>query len=99
MILLYIPCSSMQEAEKISNSLLDEKLIACANIVESKSIYNWKGKRENSKEFLIFAKTSEEKSKKAESRVKELHSYEIPCIVKFQIEANSEYKKWVGSEI
>ncbi|MAG17861.1 MAG: divalent-cation tolerance protein CutA [Candidatus Diapherotrites archaeon] len=99
MILLYITSSSKEEAEKISNTLLDEKLIACANIIESKSIYNWKGKRENSKEFIIFAKTSEEKINAAEKKVKELHSYEIPCIIKFPINANSEYSEWINSEL
>jgi len=91
MILLYITSSSKEEAEKISNNLLDEKLIACANIIESKSVFNWKGKRENSKEFIIFAKTSEEKSSDAEKRIKELHSYEVPCIIRVLVSANNEY--------
>ncbi len=95
---LYIPCPSLREAAKISQALLEGRLIACANIVESSSIYNWKGKRENAKEHIIFAKTTPKKAKKAERLAKRLHSYEIPAILSFRAGANSEYVKWVATE-
>ncbi|MCR4335041.1 MAG: divalent-cation tolerance protein CutA [archaeon] len=98
MILLYIASASKKEAEKISNTLLDEKLISCANIIESKSIYNWKGKRENSKEFIIFAKTSEKKARAVENQVKKISSYEIPCIIQVSARVNKEYLSWINGE-
>ena len=99
MMLLYITASGAKEAEKISRALLDEKLIACADFFESNSIYNWKGKRVKGKEFVIFAKTTEAKAAQAEKKVKEIHSYEIPCIIKIPVKANKEYEEWVEKEV
>ena len=96
--LLYIPCPSLKEAHAISSALLDSRLIACANIVESRSIYNWKGRREKGREFIIFAKTTPKKAQKAQKMVKKLHSYEIPCVLRFSVQANTGYAKWVASE-
>lgn len=99
MIILYITASSLKEAAKISNALLDKKLIACANILKSDSIYRWKGKKVNEKEFIIHAKTTEKQFSKAEKLIKKIHAYEIPCIIKIPVKSNSEYLKWVRGEL
>ncbi len=98
MILLYVPCPSLAKARKISKALLAAGLIACANIVKSESLYNWKGKRKEAVEFIIFAKTTQKRAKEAQKAVKSLHSYEIPCILAIKAGANDEYARWVGSE-
>ena len=99
MILLYVTASSLKEARKISNALLDKKLIACANILKSDSIYRWKGKKVDEKEFIIHAKTTEKQFSEAEKLIKKIHSYEIPCIIKIPIKGNSVYLKWVRGEL
>ena len=99
MIILYVTASSLKEARKISNALLDKKLIACANILKSDSIFHWKGKRIDEKEFIIHAKTTEKQFSKAEKLIKKIHSYEIPCIIKIPVKSNTEYLKWVRREL
>jgi len=100
MILLYFTTSSKKEAEKISNSLLKKKLIACANIHESTSIYNWKGKKVQEKESIVFCKTSAKKASAAEKEIARIHSYEVPCILRLPVlKANPAYAKWVESEV
>mgnify|MGYP006304187243 CR=1 FL=1 len=100
MIIAYIPCGSEEEAEKISEALVKEKLIACANIYQSKSIYEWQGELKREGEWTIFAKTLPEKFEKIEKRVKELHSYELPCIIAMPIqEGNKTYLDWVKKTV
>ena len=99
MILLYITAPSLVESKKIASALLGKKLIACANIVQSHSIYNWKGKKVSGKEFIVFAKTANAKADSAEKLVKKIHSYEVPNISRIKISSNKEYEKWVFGEL
>lgn len=97
MVIIYCPCKNKTEAKNISKQLVKKKLIACANIIESESIYCWKNKLCNEKEAIIIAKTN--KAKEAEKLIKKLHSYEIPAIIKINAKANKEFEKWVNSKI
>ena len=99
MFLVYVTCGSEKEAEKISEILLKEGLAACANIHESKSIYFWKGKFVKEKEHVLMLKTIEKKYEKLERRIRQLHSYGIPCIIAFKTEkAEKKYARWVERE-
>jgi periplasmic divalent cation tolerance protein len=95
-ILAYIPCGSEEEAEKIAVELVGKKLIACANIIQSRSIYEWDNKLEKTNEWLILAKTTKGRFVQVRERVKELHSYELPCIIGLPVEyGNKDYIDWV----
>jgi len=94
--IVYITAGDMEEAKKIGRKLVEERLAACANIFPIASIYRWKGKIEDANEFGIIVKTKTEKVKELEKRVKELHSYEVPCVVSFRIEEGSkDYLDWI----
>jgi len=96
----YIPCPSEAEALKISETLVKQGLIACANVFKSRSVYSWKGKLENTDEWVIVAKTLPEKLDGLRAKVKELHSYETPCIVSFSAaDSNAEYLGWVKKQV
>ncbi|MCR4368638.1 MAG: divalent-cation tolerance protein CutA [archaeon] len=99
MIILYVPCPSKKEAVNISRALINVGLIACANIVPSTSIYEWKGKLVFGKEFIIHAKTSAKKFGAAKKFVRSLHSYECPAILKIFAKANKEYVQWANLEL
>ena len=99
MILVYIICKDEQEAVKISKQLLDKKLIACSNMHPIRSMYHWDGKAQDDKEFVIIAKTKEKNYKEIKEEVQKLHSYDIPCILKINAEANESYGKWVNEEV
>ncbi|MBW2976613.1 divalent-cation tolerance protein CutA [Candidatus Woesearchaeota archaeon] len=99
MILVHITCKDEKEAVNISKHLLSKKLIACSNIHPVRSMYWWNGKIEDEKEFAITAKTVEKNYEKVKEEVKKLHSYEIPCIIKIDAEANREYAEWVREEV
>jgi len=72
MILLYITCKDEEEAVKISKYLLNKRLIACSNIHPTRSMYWWKEKIQDEKEFVIIAKTLEKNYKKIKEEVKKL---------------------------
>jgi len=99
MTLINITCRDEKEAVKISRHLLEKRLIACSNIYPVRSLYRWQGKMHDSKEFAIMAKTKEKNYKKIKEEVKKIHSYDIPCILKINAEANESYEKWVNEEV
>lgn len=86
--LLYATFASKEEALSIAHKLLEEKLIACANVMDGgTSVYRWQGEVEEASEVILFAKTTEAQAEKAIARIKELHSYELPCALVLPVES------------
>ena len=96
-VIAYITTKNIAQARKIGEVAVKEKLAACANIVPAiESVYWWKGKIEKEKEALLLLKTKKSLAGKLIKRVKELHSYEIPCVDIIPVtEGNEDYFKWV----
>jgi len=99
-ISVHITTSSRTEAEVIAQALLQEKLVACVNILPSlHSMYRWQGKVEKSEETLMIVKTQASLYEALEKRVKTLHSYECPCIVAMPLTAGYQpYLDWIKTE-
>ena len=96
--LIYITYPNIEEAKKIVHHLLDKKLISCANFFPVENCYWWKGKIVDSTEVVSIIKTKEQNLERIKSEVKKLHTYEIPCIIKLDAEANKEFEDWVEEE-
>lgn len=98
--MVYSPVSGKEEAEKIAEIIISEHLAACANIADKvSSIYQWDGKVQRDTEALLILKTKESLLEKLENKIKELHSYECPCIASLPVyRVNEEYAKWVEKE-
>lgn len=93
---VYMTAQDETEAKKISQVLVWEKLVACVNYFPIKSVYWWKGDLEEGKEIALVAKTRGELVEKVIERVKQLHSYEVPCVVSWLIEkGNPDYLDWI----
>ena len=99
--LIYITTSETLESKKIANALLEKRLVACTNIIpQIASLYLWKGKIEMDNESLLIAKTRDDKVDQVIERVKELHSYETPCILQLEVKKGSEeYLQWMENEL
>lgn len=95
--ILYATFKNKEEAVSIAHKLLAEKLIACANVLDgSTSIYRWQGEIQQANEAMLFAKTTEKQSQKAVARIKELHSYDLPCALILPVEAGlPAFMEWV----
>ena len=100
MILVYTTCSNKEEADKISNHLLDKRLCACTNMFPIESSYWWKGKKEKAEEYVLIIKTISAKFNIIKEEIKKIHSYDTPCILKIEIaDGNKEYVSWIGQEV
>ena len=98
--ILYVPCGSEEEAARIAGTLIEERLVACGNILASRSLYRWQGKVADEIEHVLLCKTSKAMAGKAQERIAELHSYELPCIISVAPESvNSEYARWVHEQV
>ena len=99
--MVYITTSGVLESKKIARKLLEEKLVACINIIPTiESIYLWKGTIEEDSESIMFVKTKTELVGKVIKRIEQLHSYEIPCILEIHVNSGSNnYLKWMESEL
>jgi len=99
MILIYTTCKNKQEAEKIAKHLLEKRLVACAVDFPAGSSYWWNEKIENSREQILLLKTKDENFMQTKEEIKKIHSYETPCILKLNVEANEEYENWLNKEV
>ena len=96
-IVVIMTAPTKQEAVKIVRALLEERLIACANILDSMySLFWWKGKIEKENEVLVLMKSQKTLFKKLSKRVTELHSYDVPEILALPIvEGSKSYLDWM----
>jgi len=98
--MIYVTASSRAEAKTIARALVDERLVACANILgEATSVYRWQGKVEEAQEIVLIAKTKRALADKAVARITALHSYDVPCAVVYDMSAGSPaYLSWLAQE-
>lgn len=97
--LIYVTTPNLSSARRIAESLLEKRLVACANIFPIKSIFRWKGKIESAEEFSVILKTRAGLAKDCEREIKKIHPYEIPCIIQIPItEGNPDFLNWVSQE-
>jgi len=97
--LVYVTCKDEEEASLIAYDLVESNLVACANVIPKiTSIYKWEGEICKDSESVLILKTKKEKFSLIENRVKELHSYDCPCVVSLDIDQGSkEYLKFLSS--
>ena len=97
-----VTCGSTAEALKIARAVVRKRLAACANVFSAPvdSVYPWKGKVEEAREYLLIIKTTARRLKPLEKEVKRLHSYEVPEFVALPVAAGSrEYLQWIEGNV
>ena len=99
-VLLYITTRDRDEAVRIAERLVEERLVACGNVLDGmESVYWWNGKMERSKEAVLIAKTDRRNVELVTARILELHSYETPAVVAIPIDGgNADFLTWVERE-
>jgi periplasmic divalent cation tolerance protein len=96
-IVVLVTCGAEEEALKIANALVENRLAACVNLVAPiRSVYRWEGKIWDEKEWLLIIKTQKHRFEELEKKVKSLHSYSVPEITSLPItEGSSAYLDWI----
>jgi periplasmic divalent cation tolerance protein len=92
---------SEEEAHKIANHLVDQRLAACVNIVpQVTSVYRWQGKMEEAQEWLLIVKTTAAAFVQVREAITELHSYDLPECICLTIEDGSpDYLEWIADSV
>lgn len=98
--MVYVTVGTDAEAKKIAATLVGERLVACVNVLgPATSIYTWKGVVEEAQEIVLICKTRRQLADAVIARVKALHSYEVPCIAVYGMEAGYQpFLDWIAAE-
>ena len=98
-IIVYITHATEKVATKVSNYLIEQKFVACANVFPIKSAYWWKEIIQSENEWVSIVKTIRENWDPLKKEIEKIHPYEIPCIMKFEVEANNSYEEWIKNSV
>ena len=99
-IAVFTTTDSLEEARKLTKSLVEQKLAACAQISEIESFYTWDKEVQNDQEFRIMFKTTKDKYKDVEKAILKIHSYDLPAIYAVDVdELYKPYGDWINESI
>jgi periplasmic divalent cation tolerance protein len=92
---------SAEDADRLARALVERRLAACVNVVPGVvSHYRWQGELQRDEERLLVIKTRAERIEALREALRELHPYELPELVAFEITAGSaEYLKWLDAGV
>ena len=100
-VVVFVTAKDRKEAKTIADTLVQKKLIACANIVKGiESVFWWAGKVDRCKEVLLIMKTKKSLLSKVVKAVKAAHSYSVPEVIAVPIIAgNRDYLRWIDASV
>jgi periplasmic divalent cation tolerance protein len=99
MIVVITSCGSAEEADRIAEALVAERLAACVQILPMRSVYRWQGAIERAEEWQLQIKTRAALADRVEARIRALHGYDLPEIIALPVSAGSaDYVDWVEAE-
>jgi len=100
-VVLFITASNGEEAHRMAEVLLNQRKVACVNIVPRvSSLFWWQDKLDLAQESLLVVKTKASLLPEIINLVKGVHSYEVPEIIALPIVGgNQDYLEWLDKEV
>jgi periplasmic divalent cation tolerance protein len=100
-LVLFCTCPNASVADGIAHALVHEHLAACVNRISGVvSTYLWQGQVQSDNEVLLVIKTTVGRFEALQSRLTELHPYEVPEILALPVCAGAEnYLDWVRDSV
>ncbi len=100
-IVVFITTATSKEALSLARTLLEQRKVACVNVVSNvSSLFWWQGKLDSAQENLLVLKTKAAKLDELIKLVKEIHSYSVPEIIALPIiGGNPDYLAWLDREV
>ena len=96
MLLIHTTTPTRDEALRLARELVEQGLVACAQLSDIESVYLWQGALQQEPECRLLLKTSDDKWPEVERFIQERHSYEVPAIFAVPVTQASEgYVNWV----
>jgi len=97
--IVLVTCGSIAEGRKIARAVVGRRLAACVNLGTApvESYYQWKGKLEKAREYLLVMKTTAGRVRELRTEVRRLHSYQVAEFLVLKIAAGAgDYLRWIG---
>lgn len=87
-----------EQANLLAEELVVQRLACCVNILPvQRSVYRWQGKICEDSEFMLIVKTGDEKYGEVEAAIQELHQYDLPEILAFNVTRGEKgFLEWMG---
>lgn len=100
MSMIYVTTGSKKEALDIGRALVEARLAACANVIGNvTSVFRWQGQIEEEAEAVLILKTRRGLVDEATAKIKDLHSYDCPCVLSYAITGgNGDFLDWIVKE-
>ncbi|MTJ80741.1 MAG: divalent-cation tolerance protein CutA [Telmatospirillum sp.] len=98
--LLYCTAPDRATAAAIARTLVEEHLVACANILDGVlSLYRWEGRLAEEPEAVMIVKTQSVRAGEVTERIRALHPYQCPCVVALPVTGgNPDFLSWIADE-
>lgn len=99
--LIWCPFGDTASAEAAATTLLDEGLVACANLLpQMRSLYRWRGERDMASEVAALFKTRTDLLERAVARLEAIHPYDAPAIAGWRCDAaGAATLDWLANEL
>ncbi|HWP94745.1 MAG TPA: divalent-cation tolerance protein CutA [Gammaproteobacteria bacterium] len=96
-IVVLCTCPDAATAERIAQTLVEEELAACVNVVPGLiSLYRWQGAVQRDSECLLLIKTRAAPFEILAHRIRSLHPYTVPEIIALPIaQGSAAYLQWI----
>jgi len=100
-IVVLSTCGSVEEAEKLARTMLEQRLAACVSVVPKvTSYYRWQGNLEAAQEYLLIMKSSREQFPSLLEALEKAHSYQVPEVIALQVvDGSRNYLNWLAGEL
>lgn len=98
--IVLVTVASEEEAHEISSALIEYNLAACVNFYAVTSVYKWQEKLHCGEEWQLTIKTDLNNFSALATKIREIHSYEVPEIIALPIVNGSiAYLQWLKNSV
>jgi periplasmic divalent cation tolerance protein len=96
-VVIWTTIGSTADGRGMASILVTERLAACVNVLpEMESFYRWKGQVEDDREQQLIIKTTTRRVAALQTRIQELHDYEVPEFIVLPVVGGSDaYLNWI----
>jgi periplasmic divalent cation tolerance protein len=96
-VVIQTSCDSVEEARKISQILIDRRLIAAGQIIAKESIYWWEDEQYQKPEWELSCLSRIELYEQIEKIIQDNHSYQVAKVIAIPIvKISNQFADWLA---
>ena len=89
---------SREQALALARTLVEQRLVACAQLSAIESLYLWDGQLQQEPEVRLTLKAPESQYPAIEAMILERHPYDLPAIHALRLDkVHAPYAEWIGA--